>query len=305
MSRYLDVFLQEFNGYGRYLVHEITHPSWHNYFYWLIGISLGVYALELIFPWRRDQARIRRDFWLDGFYMFFNFFLFSFIGYHAASQVVVQVFRDGLSRMGLGQLVVFDVASWPWATQLLVMFVLRDFIHWNVHRLLHRVPWLWEFHKVHHSVREMGFAAHLRYHWMETLVYRTLEYLPLALIGFGIKEFLIVHLVSLGIGHLNHANIKLPMGPLRYIFNHPQMHIWHHARDLPDGYTYGLNYGISLSLWDYLFATAYTDRCGRDIPLGFPGLDAFPGRFLGQVLYPWVKQPVKTDGIDVGPHVSA
>ncbi len=30
------------------------------------------------------------------------------------------------------------------------------------HLLGHKVPILWEFHKVHHSVEQMGFAAHLR-----------------------------------------------------------------------------------------------------------------------------------------------
>ena len=58
------------------------------------------------------------------------------------------------------------------------MFLLADFIQWLVHILLHRIPKLWEFHKVHHSVKEMGFAAHLRYHWMESIIYKTALYLP-------------------------------------------------------------------------------------------------------------------------------
>jgi AraC-like DNA-binding protein len=62
---------------------------------------------------------------------------------------------------------------------MLLLFLVRDFVQWNVHRLLHRAPRLWEFHKVHHSVQQMGFAAHLRYHFMENIVYRTLEYIPL------------------------------------------------------------------------------------------------------------------------------
>ncbi len=271
-------------------MHEPFRLAWDNYLYWLIGLSLLVYGLELLFPWRRDQRRLRRDFWLDGFYMFFNFFLFSAIGYYALSQLAAQAFTDLLAAFGIRNLVALSVADLPAWQQLLIMFLLRDFIHFNVHRLLHRVPALWEIHKVHHSVREMGFAAHLRYHPLETAVYRTLEYLPLAMIGFGIQEFMIVHLVALTIGHLNHANLALPLGPFKYLFNHAQMHIWHHVAAVPAPHRYGINFGISLSLWDYLFGTACVPACGRDIPLGFDDLDRFPTTFMRQVTWPWSRE---------------
>ena len=76
----------------------------------------------------------------------------------------------------------------------------------------------------------MGFAAHLRYHWMENVVYRVLEYIPLAMIGYGITDFFIVHAFAIVIGHFNHSNLRLPLGPLKYVLNNPQMHIWHHAK---------------------------------------------------------------------------
>jgi len=72
---------------------------------------------------------------------------------------------------------------------------------------------------------------------------------------------------------------------LRYLFNNPQMHIWHHAKDLPPGHPYGINYGLTLSLWDYLFRTASIPHEGRDIELGFPDLEDFPHGFVGQSLH--------------------
>jgi sterol desaturase/sphingolipid hydroxylase (fatty acid hydroxylase superfamily) len=285
--KYWEIFVNNFKGYANYLWHTILHPSWDNFFYWLIGISLAVYLLELLFPWRKNQPRIREDFWLDTFYMFFNVFIFSLVGYAAVSNVVVEAFNDLLANVfGIRNLVALNIATWPTWMQMLLLFVLRDFIHWNVHRLLHRSPWLWQFHKVHHSVQQMGYAAHLRYHFMETIVYRTFEYLPLAMIGFGIQDFIIVYLFALTIGHLNHANIYLPLGPLKYIFNNPQMHIWHHSKELPKG-SYGVNYGISLSLWDYLFGTVWMPHDGRDIELGFPEVERYPHGFLEQVVEPF------------------
>lgn len=284
-SEYLDTFYAGFAGYARYLYQDITHPSWRSYFYGLIALSTVVYLLELIAPWRREQRPIRRDFWLDGFYMFFNFFLFSLLGYNAVASVVEKAFVDLRTFVGLESLAVIDVSSWPAWTQLLTMFILRDFIHYWVHRLLHRVPALWEFHKVHHSVLEMGFAAHLRFHWMETVVYRSIEYIPLGLLGFGVQEFFAVHVIALAIGHFNHSNLHLPIGPLRYVFNSPQMHIWHHAKHMPR--RYGASYGLSLSVWDWIFGTVYWPRDGRDIELGFDEVETYPDNFITQMLVPF------------------
>ncbi len=284
-----DTFAQAWLGYLRYLGGEILHPHPRNYFYALVLLSIVVYLLELRFPWRRYQARIRRDFWIDAFYMFWNFFLFPALVFIAASATVGRLFTELRQSAGIDTLVLFDLRQWPPIAQLAVMFVLRDFLHWNVHRMLHRVPWMWEWHKVHHSVREMGFAAHLRYHWMETVIYRLVESLPLAALGFSVSDFFAVHMLSLSIGHLNHANFRFPLGPLRYLLNNAPMHIWHHAKTMPPEHPYGMNYGISLSLWDYLFGTAYLPTDGRDLDLGFAEVESFPQDFARQLS--WRPQP--------------
>lgn len=293
MNNYLQAFLDGYSGYFTYLLNEVFHPGWPNYFYTLIGISLFVWGLELAFPWRKDQPLFRQDFWLDTFYLFFNYFLFSLIAYNAISAVGVLAFRDLLALVGVRNLVAISVADLPGWSQLLLLFVVRDFVQWNIHRLLHHSALLWEFHKVHHSVEQMGFAAHLRYHWMETIVYRTLEYVPLAMIGFGLQDFFVVHLFTLAVGHLNHANLYLPIGPLRYVFNSPQMHLWHHADELPHNRE-GVNFGLTLSVWDYLFRTAYVPVESSQVKLGFKGVSRFPKTFFGQLFYPWYKSDSRT-----------
>lgn len=289
----LQLIIDSYAGYAHYMWREITSPSWHNYFYWLIGISLFFFFIEWVRPWRREQPPFRKDFWLDVFYMFFNFFLFSLIIYNAASDVVVHFFNETLAAIGIPNLLAFEVMSWPIWAHLMFGFVVRDFVQWWIHRLLHEVPALWEFHKVHHSVEEMGFAAHLRYHWMENVLYRTLEYLPLALIGIGLRDFFIIHIFTLAVGHFNHSNVKLRLGWLKYIFNNPQMHIWHHAYELPKDKPHGVNFGLTLSVWDYLFSTSYIPYEGRDIKLGFPGVEKFPKDFFRQNLHGVLKREKK------------
>ena len=63
------------------------------------------------------------------------------------------------------------------------------------------------------------------------------------------------------------------------------MHIWHHAYALPEDRKHGVNFGISLSIWDYIFRTNYIPGEGRDIRLGFEKIAKFPKTFFGQLFY--------------------
>ena len=286
MEKYWNIVQNAFTGYWNYLISEISNPAWNNYFYWLIGLSFLVFLLEVIVPWRKDQKVLRRGLLLDLFYILFNFFLFSLIAFNALSMVGVELFNDFIGLFGWENIVAIRLDSWPAWAQLLTLFLVADFVQWNIHRMLHRVPWMWEFHKVHHSVKEMSFAAQFRFHFMETIFYKTIQYIPLAMLGFGITEFFVVHMFTVVVGHLNHANLNWSYGPLGYVFNNPNMHIWHHAKELPEEHPYGMNFGLTLSVWDYLFGTAYVPRNGRDIEIGFGGDEQYPEDFLGQMMEP-------------------
>jgi len=294
MNDYIELIKNSYSGYWNYLKNEIiTINHWDNYFYGLIAISLIVWVLEIAFPWRKNQALFRKDFWLDTFYMFFNFFLLNLIVLIALSNTASQLSDDVLGLVGLSvsSFQLFDVDDLPLALGLLIFFLVSDSVQWNTHRLLHRSNFLWNFHKVHHSVKEMGFAAHLRYHWMEPIVYKSLLYIPIAIIGgFDAQDVAIVHFFAIVVGHLNHANLGWDYGFLKYIFNNPKMHIWHHAKKLPEHVRYGANFGLTLSLWDYLFKTDYIPHSGRDIELGFDGDEHFPKDFIGQEMYPLSKK---------------
>ena len=286
--KYIQLISEAYAGYWNYLTQAILHPQWHNHFYWLLGASLAIWSLEMLFPWRKNQPKIRQDFWIDAFYLFWNYFLFSLIAYNALSTVFVQLFNDFLGLFSIVNIVAIRVGNLPGWVQLVMIFVIKDFMQWNIHRLLHRTPWMWEFHKVHHSVEEMGFAALMRYHFMENIIYRSLEYLPLAMIGFGIQDFFIVHIFTLVIGQLGHSNLYIPLGSLKYVLNGPQMHLWHHAKNFPKSHPRGFNYGITLSIWDFIFKTNYWPHDDKDLPVGLPKEDAnFPRDFVGQIVQPF------------------
>ena len=288
MNSYVNAFIRSFNGTldwtWKSIIFEV--PFYTNYFWGLILISLVVWVLEMVFPWRKEQAIFRKDFWLDGFYMFFNFFIFSIVisGFYKVLQIV---FTDiGITDKSWA---VFNPSDWPTALQLIIFFVVLDFVQWFTHTLLHKYPFFWKFHKVHHSVKEMGFAAHLRYHWMENILYKPLKtFGVMILFGFEPKQAFIVHFVAIIIGHFNHSNIKITYGPLKYLINNPVMHLYHHAQDLPEG-KYGVNFGISLSIWDYIFKTNYIPEDSGKVELGFQGDASFPKGFIRQNIYGFSK----------------
>lgn len=288
MKKYIDAFTDAFLGTLDWtwnsMVFEV--PFYANYFWGLILISLVVWGLEIAFPWRKNQGFFRQDFWLDGFYMFFNFFIFSIV-----IEGVYQVLKLSFTQINITEksLALVDISGWAPAVQLLVFFIVLDFVQWLTHIFLHKYPFLWKFHKVHHSVKQMGFASHLRYHWMENILYKPLKTFGVMLLGgFEPQQAFIVHFITIAIGHINHANIKITWGPLKYVFNNPVMHLYHHASEVPQGRR-GVNYAISLSLWDYLFKTNYIPEESGDVALGFEGDATFPKSFIGQNTYGFKK----------------
>ncbi|AFM11784.1 fatty acid hydroxylase [Turneriella parva DSM 21527] len=264
---------------------SVITPGWGNFFWLLVTVSLLVHVAELVRPWRREQPVLRRELGLDIFYMFFNMFLFPLLGYatlsaffasHVESLGLVQKLRGSISLTAL-----------PAFVQLATLFLIRDFLQWNIHRVLHIVPALWKIHEVHHSAETMSYPVHLRYHWAENIIYRVPEYSIFLLIGSNLIDVFLIYVVSLSIGHLNHANLKLPWGFLKYLFNTSELHLWHHAKQNPRGY--GVNFAITLSLWDWLFGTAH-DPAEQPAEIGISGEPLFPDSVAGQLVWPWLKR---------------
>ena len=283
MEKYVTAFINEFTSTLNWTLDSILFkvPWYNNYFWGLIVISLVVWLLEIIFPWRKNQSFIRKDFWMDVFYMFFNFFIFSILisgDYKALGLLFNEI---GITTKSLA---VFNISNWPIGFQLVVFFVILDFVQWLTHVLLHKYEVLWRFHKVHHSVKEMGFAAHLRYHWMENILYKPLKTLGVMVLGgFEPEQAYIVHFIAITIGHLNHANIRITWGPFKYILNNSVMHLYHHMKALPENKLKGINFGISLSIWDFLFKTNYVPDENGEIELGFSNEENFPKGFFSQL----------------------
>lgn len=261
-----------------------------SYVYWLAALAVVFVVLERFFP--RYRYPIWRKYALtDVMYIVFNGHFLGVLLAMASMPVITQL-NAWLKGMGWFSTFYLSLASsWPFIVQWIVALVLIDFIHWSIHNMLHRVPALWELHKVHHSIEVMDWAGSLRFHWSEGIIYKTLTYPFLALLGFQGSVLFSLAVFSTAMGFFNHANMRISVGPLKYIFNHPAMHIWHHTH--PDSGPTLCNFGINLSVWDWIFGTAYIPEHPPE-HLAFEEMDSFPKTFVGQVVYPiplerWLK----------------
>lgn len=253
-----------------------------SYLHWLLLLSLAFAALERLFPWRRGQPALRAGWLRDLLFLLWNGHLFGFLTAGLGTLVHGHTL-EALVTLG-ARPETAPLATWPWGVRLLLYFVVADFLQWCVHNLLHRVPWLWQFHKVHHSIDVMDWAGNLHFHWVEILVYRGLLAVPLALLGADYLDATLVFVAGTAWGHFNHANLDVGLGPLGYLFNSPRMHLWHH--DISSEGGVAKNFGIVLSLWDWLFGTAYWPRDRSPARLGYPGMAEMPRHFGGQMLWP-------------------
>jgi sterol desaturase/sphingolipid hydroxylase (fatty acid hydroxylase superfamily) len=253
-----------------------------SYLHWLLGTSLAFLLLERLFPWRKEQGLLRPGWLRDLAFTLWNGHLFSMLTAGLMGAVAAASTR-ALQSLGFG-LSSSPVSGWPFAAQFAAVLLLADFLQWCIHNLLHRVSWLWTFHKVHHSVTTMDWLGNWRFHWMEILVYRGLQWLPLAWLGASPSAVFWAAVASTIWGDLNHANLDVDLGPLGYLLNSPRMHLWHHDRSSEGGPA--KNFGVVFSAWDFLFGTAYWPRRRSPEGLGYPGMEEMPQSFAGEVLWP-------------------
>jgi sterol desaturase/sphingolipid hydroxylase (fatty acid hydroxylase superfamily) len=137
------------------------------------------------------------------------------------------------------------------------------FIHW----LEHRVKWMWRFHLIHHSDRNVDTTSANRHHPGESVFRFVFTTIAVVITGAPMWMVFLYQAMSVLLSQFNHANIALPKrldNALSLIFITPDMHHVHHHYVLP--YT-DSNYGNIFSIWDRLFGT-YSDLDREKIVYG-------------------------------------
>jgi sterol desaturase/sphingolipid hydroxylase (fatty acid hydroxylase superfamily) len=265
----------------RTLIDEIFLNPW---FYGVFGLVL---LLERLVPARPGEGSLSRGARTDFVWVLVK------MGLYAWMLPVYLVLLRFLYDRHLGFLTLQSVTRWPWLARLVLALLFSDLLFWITHVVRHKVTFLWHFHAVHHSQRELNFFTEYRVHPVDDLFIYTIGFIPLFMVEPSSVSLVALVWVRHWHTRLYHANIRSDFGPLRYLLVTPQSHRVHHSIEARH---HDRNFGLTFSLWDHLFGTQYRGydeypETGIDDP-GFP-CEQRPGRFgavgsiCGQFLYPF------------------
>lgn len=148
----------------------------------------------------------------------------------------------------------------------IITFIIDDFLRFINHYYMHKIPFLWKFHRVHHSSEVLSPLSLYRAHPLEVLLAMQRNVLSTALtltiINYFFESRLEIWTVfgvngigfffNLALSNLRHSHIPISFGPIEHIFISPKQHQVHHSAQLKH---FNKNYGVSLSIWDKLFGS--------------------------------------------------
>lgn len=201
---------------------------------------------ERIAPYRKGLPVFREGFWVD---LVWYTIIQSYVLKIVIFDYVVAPIQHSFDWSS-----VQFVRYWPVWVQVLFFLFTHDLYIYLFHRLQHANKYLWRTHEAHHSDKEVDFLSGSRSHALEIIINQTIEFAPIILLGADPAVIPIKALLDAVFGLFIHANIRVKLGPLKYIINSPELHLWHHANYQE---VFHANFSTKFSFWDYLFGTVY------------------------------------------------
>jgi sterol desaturase/sphingolipid hydroxylase (fatty acid hydroxylase superfamily) len=253
---------------------------------WLVLLLIIFIPLERLFAQQKQQV-IRKEFWVDLGYYFFNGILLDLL-----MIIPLAILTWVVHHFTPSQMLYDQMAHLSMRTRFVLALVVGDFgVYW-AHRWSHQIPFLWRFHAVHHSAEKMDWLINARAHPVDMAFTRicglsllfglglaqptgdTVDLLPVLYTIFGhVWSFII------------HANVRWRFGILEKLIATPAFHHWHHTND---GAEYiNKNYAAIFPGMDILFGTLY-------LPKRWPkqyGIEApMATSLIGQLLQPFARK---------------
>jgi sterol desaturase/sphingolipid hydroxylase (fatty acid hydroxylase superfamily) len=165
----------------------------------------------------------------------------------------------------------------------LTMLLAYDLSYYIYHYAQHKVPLMWELHKVHHSAEVLVGVTKDRVHPLDDLMNRmwdgvipgicfgiwTLMALdPVEVTIFGINVYVIRNILMMDF--VRHTHFKISFGALDNVILSPHWHQLHHSANPKH---YDKNFGLLFSFWDRMFGTACAPEPNEDFKFGLMDKD--------------------------------
>ena len=241
--------------------------------------------LERIWPQYPEQGTFRNEWTLDVVY-----FMSTHLPIQVLSFLVLLPATQAVKYLGVPALQ-HAIARMPWLLQFFVAVIVADVSEYFVHYALHKIPFLWRFHAVHHSSKALDWIAGSRSHFVDDTLVRGFILVPMML-GFS-QSIIFAYLIFVTLhATWTHCNFGPNAKWLEKFLVMPRYHHWHHTSQ-KEGID--KNFAIHFPWIDKLFGTYYypdhwPDRYGLD------GEQIAPD-FLRQTIDPFIKRPKKASKI--------
>ena len=207
--------------------------------------ALIFWPLEEIFEGDKSTRPKLKDIAYLWFYQSYGLWLAAGIVYEAAY----------LLRQLMPQPWTAFIQQQPFWLQAVAALLMAEIWVYVAHRLSHRFDFLWQFHKVHHTVEEMTWSAASRQHPVDFLFIIVGANLPAMILGIDLRSIALFVLLERFYTVLLHSNLRLDWGWFSKVIASPSLHKMHHQ---PDGHRH--NYAGILSLIDVVANTYDSPR---------------------------------------------
>jgi sterol desaturase/sphingolipid hydroxylase (fatty acid hydroxylase superfamily) len=237
-------------------------------------------------------------------YLFFNVFVFGVVFGWAV--LTYETVTNGIISNLVAVFGPPSPSSLPgWLSRAIVtlmLFLAYELGYWFNHWLCHRVPLLWEFHKVHHSAEVLTPLTNFRVHPVYTWIFANILALSAAIANglanymFGETTYqyaladsniilvLFIHVYV----HLQHSHVWIAFsGWLGRVFVSPAHHQIHHSTNPKH---FNRNYGSCLALWDWMFGTLYVPGKEKEKLSFGAAKDEYPAHTIsGELIAPFIR----------------
>jgi sterol desaturase/sphingolipid hydroxylase (fatty acid hydroxylase superfamily) len=166
----------------------------------------------------------------------------------------------------------------------IVGILILDYVYWWWHFGLHRVPFLWRFHNVHHTDLDMDVSTAARFHFGEMILSVFLFLIAIPLFGISPSIFVVFWVLFEISVQFQHSNWRLPVTferILNRVLVTPRMHGIHHS--IVERET-NSNWGTVFVWWDWIHGTLRRDIPQAAITIGVPAYRDEKELTIGQLL---------------------
>lgn len=197
--------------------------------------------------------------------------IFSIINTTFAILIFLQVYNYFKESYLFTEFGVLRWLNFSVGVEALIAFLLFDLWMYGWHKLNHDSKFLWKFHRMHHTDRDLDVTSAFRFHPVEIILSSSFRLAIFALIGMEFWHMILYESILLPVIFFHHSNFnvwKFFDRVMRVLFASPMMH-WVHHSDLQN--EADSNYGSVFSFWDRMFGTFRVRNDPENIVMGVDG----------------------------------